>query len=63
MVTHPPASPIVVDEMMRVAGRVHAVVGRRSLIYLESMPIIVSHSSTNCGQRVMGDSVGRSPNA
>jgi hypothetical protein len=31
-------------------------------IYLE-MTIAASHVSTSCGNRVMGDSVGRSPNA
>jgi hypothetical protein len=32
-------------------------------IYCEIMPTAASHVSTSCGHRVMGDSVGRSPNA
>jgi len=36
---------------------------RRSQIYFEIMPTAASHVSTSCGHRVMGDSVGRSPNA
>ena len=31
--------------------------------YFGMTPIICNHASTSCGQRVMGDSVGRSPKA
>jgi hypothetical protein len=31
--------------------------------YFETMPIVLSHVSTRCGHFVIGDSVGRSPNA
>jgi len=41
----------------------HAGRLRRTQIYFEIMPTAASHVSTSCGHRVMGNSVGRSPNA
>ena len=32
-------------------------------IYFEITPSVASHASTSSGHRLMGDSVGRSPNA
>jgi hypothetical protein len=36
---------------------------REPWIHFGTMPIVLSHASTKCGQWVIGSSVGRNPNA
>ena len=48
---------------LRVAAAMTEMIIALVLIYLDTMPIVLSHVSTRCGHSVIGDSVGRSPNA